>query len=75
MISLKRTNSEDPDFIELVKLLDADLAERNGDEQTFYSQFNKIDMIKHVVLAYEDHEAIVLLSIYGARYHRLLALT
>ena len=30
MISLKRTNSEDPDFIELVKLLDADLAERNG---------------------------------------------
>ena len=58
MISLKRTNSEDPDFIELVKLLDADLAERNGDEQTFYSQFNKIDMIKHVVLAYEDHEAI-----------------
>ena len=37
MISLKRTNSEDPDFVELVKLLDADLAERNGDEQTFYS--------------------------------------
>ncbi len=58
MISLKRTNSEDPDFVELVKLLDADLAERNGDEQTFYSQFNKIDMIKYVVLAYENHEVI-----------------
>jgi len=58
MIHLKRTNSDDPDFIELVKLLDADLAERNGEEQKFYSQFNKIDMIRFVVLAYENNEAI-----------------
>lgn len=58
MITLKRTNSEDLDFIELVKLLDADLVDRYGDEQIFYDQFNKITMIKNVIVAYEDHEAI-----------------
>jgi hypothetical protein len=30
MIHLVRTSSDNPDFIELVKLLDADLAKRDG---------------------------------------------
>lgn len=51
---LIRTNSYNKDFIELVKQLDADLAKRDGDEHAFYHQFNKIDMIKHVVVLYED---------------------
>ena len=38
----------DPKFIGLVKLLDADLAIRDGADHAFYSQFNKIDKIKHV---------------------------
>lgn len=54
MLYLKRTDSDDPDFVALVKLLDADLALRDGEEHTFYAQYNKIDKIKHVVLAYED---------------------
>lgn len=54
MIILKRTNSENPDFIQLVKLLDADLAIRDGEEHLFYSQFNTLDKIKHVVIAYEE---------------------
>jgi GNAT superfamily N-acetyltransferase len=54
MITLKRTDSEDPDFISLVRLLDAELAIVDGDEHTFYSQFNKIDSIKYVVVAYHD---------------------
>jgi putative acetyltransferase len=49
-----RTDSTNKDFIELVKHLDADLAKRDGDEHEFYHQFNKIDMIKHVVVLYED---------------------
>jgi putative acetyltransferase len=53
MITLLKTNSENTDFIGLVKLLDADLAIRDGDEHSFYAQFNKIDKIKHVVMAYE----------------------
>lgn len=54
MTHLKRTDSEDPGFIALVKLLDADLAIRDGEEHAFYAQYNKIDKIKHVVLAYEN---------------------
>lgn len=54
MLSLVKTNSENPDFIALVRLLDADLAERDGAEHSFYAQFNKIDAIKHVIVAYAD---------------------
>lgn len=54
MITLKRTNSENIDFINLVQELDKVLHEINGDEQAFFTQFNKIDMIKHVVIAYEN---------------------
>ncbi len=54
MLTITRTNSENPDFIGLVKFLDADLAERDGLEHAFYAQFNKIDRLKQVVVAYED---------------------
>ncbi|SKB71788.1 GNAT family N-acetyltransferase [Dyadobacter psychrophilus] len=58
MIQLLRTNSEHSDFIALVRALDAYLAVTDGDEHAFYNQYNKIDMIKHVVLAYENDVAI-----------------
>jgi putative acetyltransferase len=54
MIKLIRTDSDNQDFIELVKYLDADLAERDGNDHSFYAQFNKIDKIKHVIVAYEN---------------------
>ena len=54
MIQLLRTNSEHPDFVALLKYLDAYLAVTDGDEHAFYNQYNKIYMIKHVVLAYEN---------------------
>ena len=54
MTLLKRTNSSDIDFIQLVKQLDADLAERDGTEHGFYAQYNKIDAIQQVVVAYEN---------------------
>jgi putative acetyltransferase len=54
MIGIVRTDSGNQDFIELVKHLDADLAERDGKEHSFYAQFNKIDKIKYVVVAYEN---------------------
>ncbi|MDQ3042502.1 MAG: GNAT family N-acetyltransferase [Acidobacteriota bacterium] len=57
MINLVRTNSDNSDFRELVILLDAELQIRDGDEHSFYAQFNKIDKIRHVVVAYEDGEA------------------
>lgn len=53
-MKLLRTNSKNKDFIEFVKLLDIDLAIRDGDEHSFYDQFNKIYQIKYVVIAYEN---------------------
>lgn len=58
MLTLTRTNSENPDFISLIRFLDADLAKNNGDQNDFYAQFNKLDKIKHVVIAYEDGQAV-----------------
>lgn len=54
MYTLIRTNSDNPDFRELVILLDKDLAIRDGDDHAFFAQFNKIDAIKHTVVAYSD---------------------
>ena len=58
MISLLRTNSDNPDFIQLVRLLDADLAERDGKEHSFYAQFNSIAAIKHAVVAYDGDKPV-----------------
>ena len=53
-LTLIRTNSDNTDFRKLVNLLDKDLAVRDGDEHDFYAQFNKIDAIKEVVIAYQN---------------------
>lgn len=58
MIKCIKTNSKHQDFINLVKALDADLAIRDGAEHNFYAQFNKIDLIKHVIVAYENDEVV-----------------
>lgn len=55
---LLRTDSDNADFRELVALLDADLAIRDGAEHLFYAQYNKIDLIREVVVAYENGEAV-----------------
>ncbi|ALI99039.1 GNAT family N-acetyltransferase [Rufibacter tibetensis] len=54
MIDLVRTDSDNQDFVELVSLLDADLHVRDGDDHSFFAQFNKIIGIRHVVVAYHD---------------------
>ena len=54
MTSLDRTNSENKDFRKLVFELDKDLAIRNGDSNDFFAQFNKIDLLNNVVIAYVD---------------------
>lgn len=54
MIEIIRTSSSNQDFIELVKCLDADLAERDGSDHSFYAPFNKIDTINYAVVAYDN---------------------
>ena len=51
-IKVIRTNSQNPDFINLVKDLDAYLKITDGDDHDFYNQFNGIDIIKFVVVVY-----------------------
>mgnify|MGYP000138513336 CR=1 FL=1 len=58
MRSFIKTNSSHSDFAVLVAELDADLAKRDGEEHAFYSQFNSIDILQHVVICYENDVAI-----------------
>ena len=58
MIEIIRTDSDNSDFQKLVSLLDYDLKVRDGDDNAFYSQFNKIDQIKNSIVAYQNTKAI-----------------
>lgn len=58
MLHLARTTSDNPDFRGLVRLLDQDLQVRDGADQVFYAQFNKLDKINHVVVAYHHDEFV-----------------
>jgi predicted GNAT family acetyltransferase len=54
MTQILRTDSINSDFQMLVKLLDADLAIRDGEEHAFYAQFNKTDQLKNVIVLYQN---------------------
>jgi len=54
MNQLLRTDTYNQDFRVLVTLLDIDLAERDGDENAFYKQFNGIAVLKHCVVYFEN---------------------
>ncbi len=55
MTTIIHTDSTNPHFAELVKALDSELAERDGNLHGFYSQYNKIDAIKQVVVLYHNN--------------------
>jgi len=55
MEGILRTDSSNPQFKELVALLDADLAKRDGDDNAFYAQFNGIDTLAHCVAYFENN--------------------
>ncbi len=54
MLTLTRTTSDNPDFRNLIVLLDQNLKENDGDEHAFFAQFNKVDSINEVIVAYKD---------------------
>jgi len=58
MIKLIRTDSDNKDFIYLVKLLDAELAALDGEDHVFYAKLNKTDKIKHVIVAFENSKPV-----------------
>lgn len=55
---VKRTNSGDQDFRSLVSLLDQELAIRDGNDHSFYAQYNKIDQLQNTVVCYVEERAI-----------------
>lgn len=57
-MNLVRTNSENDDFVYLVKQLDAYLKITDGEEHDFYNQYNNIDVLKHVIVAYIDNKPV-----------------
>ena len=57
-IQIKRTNSDNLDFQKLVAELDKYLAVINGDANSFFAQFNKIEAINNVVVVYEADQAV-----------------
>ena len=57
-MKLLRTNSENQDFIQLVKMLDEYLAYIDGDDHAFYDQFNKIDSLQHCIVLFEEENPV-----------------
>ncbi len=57
-IAIARTNSDSVDFQKLVQLLDAELAQRDGELNDFYHQFNGIEALRQVLILYSDKEAV-----------------
>tara|TARA_B110000091_G_scaffold208961_1_gene249404 strand:- start:3943 stop:4407 length:465 start_codon:yes stop_codon:yes gene_type:complete len=53
-MKIQRTNSENKDFISLIKDLDAYLKITDEDEHDFYNQYNNIDVLSEVVVIYQD---------------------
>jgi putative acetyltransferase len=54
MIHTIRTTADDMRFTALVKLLDAELAIRDGEDANFYAQYNHVDLSFKVVLVIEN---------------------
>ncbi|NJM25113.1 MAG: GNAT family N-acetyltransferase [Bacteroidia bacterium] len=57
MHSLRRTGIQDPDFLQLVGLLDQDLLDRYQELQAFFTPFNKLSE-GFVVLVYVNSVAV-----------------
>lgn len=57
-MKINRTKSDDTDFRQLVAELDKHLAEVNGNEHAYYAQFNGIDAIANVLVAYDAEVAV-----------------
>ena len=54
-ITILRTTSKNKDFLKLVLALDAFLKVLDGDEHMYYAQLNKTNLLKNVVICYENN--------------------
>ena len=54
MITFQKTDATNKDFHHLISELDKGLLDNYQEAQSYYDQFNKLDDIKHVIVAYQD---------------------
>lgn len=57
-LKLIRTNANHQDLLDLIHDLDKTLAVTDGEDHAFYNQYNKLDSIKYVVVAYYKDQPI-----------------
>lgn len=55
---IRTTDSQDINFLTLVRLLDTDLDERYGAIQKQYAEHNKVDYLKDVVVILKDNKPV-----------------
>ncbi|MEM6397472.1 MAG: GNAT family N-acetyltransferase [Bacteroidota bacterium] len=58
MTQITRTTPTNTDFRTLVEKLDAYLAITDGGEHDFYDQYNQLDDIEHVIVAFDGNRAV-----------------
>ena len=58
MIRVERTDSKHQDFIKLVDQLNAYLRITDGEEHSFYNQFNGLEKLDHVVVIYDSNQPV-----------------
>ena len=58
MLNVLRTNSENSDFIRLVKELDSYLKITDGAEHDFYNQFNGIVGLDYAIVLSKNNKAV-----------------
>lgn len=54
-LEILRTDSRNTGFLKLIRLLDAELEERNGENQKQYEQYNQVGNIQDVVVIYQEN--------------------
>ncbi|WP_321517612.1 GNAT family N-acetyltransferase [uncultured Bacteroides sp.] len=57
-INIQRCSSENKDFRELIRLLDTELDTRYGTLQKEYNQYNQIEYLETVVVAYDEEKSV-----------------
>lgn len=57
-MNVKRCSNTEPELLDLIKKLDAELTIRDGKDHAFYDQFNGLEEIKHLLLIRYDEQAI-----------------
>ena len=58
MIQFIKTDSSNQDFKNLVKELDAYLKIVDGEDHDFYNQYNGLEELKHVLVAYDEKQPV-----------------